>query len=175
MSAQSRWTVMGRALMYGAWIGAVIGGPIVGGFCLVIALIGGPRVLLFALAVTVIGSVVGGLVGLVSAVLPGVVLSSAHGRLRGRMRIASVVAATVCGVEIDSVFVIGKGGLGDAARTAGGIAFLGFAFVLFAIVGAGGPNYVLGDRKLVRGCRCLRRLRSNCPCRRFRLNALPAA
>ncbi|MBR7826346.1 hypothetical protein KDK95_08540 [Actinospica sp. MGRD01-02] len=175
MMAGSRGSALVRALMYGAWNGAVIGGPVIGGLCLMFAVIGGPRVLLVALAVTVIGGVVGGLVGLVSAVLPGVVLASARGYLRRHMRVAAIVAAAISGVEVDSAFVIGRGGLSAATGTAGGVAFLCFAFVLFAIVGAGGPNHVIGDRKLMRRCRCLDLLRRNCPCRRFRLDAAPAA
>jgi hypothetical protein len=175
MDNGSRWAIMRRALVYGACMGALIGGPVFGALFALAAVVGGPRTILVALLVTVIGGALGGMVGLVAAVLPGMAVASASDYLRGRPRIARACAAAVSGLEIDAVFVVGHGGLGAAAATGGGIAFLIFAFSLFAAVGAYGLNYVVTGQTCppARGAlRCFRRV---CPCRRFRLDALSAA
>jgi hypothetical protein len=175
MKRCSRWAIMGRALVYGTGMGALTGGPLLGAFCALGAVIGGLPVLAFALVVTVFGGVIGGVVGLLGSILPGVAVATMSGYLRSRPRIARTCAASISGLEVDTVFVIGHGGLGAAAATGGGIAFLVFAFGLFASAGAYGAGYVLDRRKLAprrRAERCLRRI---CPCRRFRLGALAAA
>lgn len=175
MDKGSRRAVMGRSLLYGASMGALTGGPVVGAFFVLEAALLGPRMILVGLVATVVGGVIGAAVGLVAAVLPGLTVASASGYLRGHPRIARLYAAAVSGLEIDAVFVVGHGGLGAATATGGGVAFLVFAFGLFAAVGGYGLNYALVGQACAPARRVLRCLRRICTCRWFRLAPSSAA
>ena len=174
MDEGSRLAVMRRALVYGACMGALIGGPIFGATFVLAALIGGPQLIAAGLVVTVVGGFLGGVIGLVGAVLPGLVIASMSRYFREHPHIARACAATTSGLEVDAAFVVGHGSLGAATATAGSIAFLVFAFAVFAAVGAYSLNYVIADRQCAPARRALRCLRRMCPCRRFRLNNLSA-
>lgn len=172
MDRDSRSAIMGRALLYGACMGALIGGPIFGATFVLAAVIGGPRLIAAGLAVTVIGGALGGVIGLMGAVLPCLVITSMSHYFREHPRIARACVAAISGLEVDAAFVLGHGGLGAATATSGSIAFLVFASTLFAVVGGYSVNYVLANRKCVPARRALRCLRRICPCRRSRLEEL---
>jgi hypothetical protein len=171
MDSGSRWAVMKRALVYGVCMGALTGGPVFGAFFVLAAVIGGPQLIAAGLAVTVVGGALGALIGLIGAVLPGLVMASMSRYFREHPRIARACAAAISGLQVDAVFVLGHGGVRAATATGGGIAFLVFAFALFAAVGACSPNYVITGRKCAPARRTLQYLRRRCPCRQFRLDA----
>ena len=169
MDSGARWAVMQRALVYGVCIGALTGGPVLGAFFVLAAVIGGPQLIAAGLAVTVVGGALGALIGLLGAVLPGLVMASMSRYFREHPRIARACAAAISGLQVDAVFVLGHGGVGAATATGGSIAFLVFA--LFAAVGAYSPNYVITGRKCAPARRTLQYLRRRCPCRQFRPDA----
>jgi hypothetical protein len=165
---------MQRALVYGTCMGALTGGPVFGAFFVLAAVIGGPQLIAAGLAVTVVGGALGAVIGLLGAVLPGIVMASMSRYFRGHPRIARACAAAISGLQVDAVFVLGHASPGAATATNGGIAFLVFAFALFAAVGAYSPNYVIDGRKCAPTRRARQYLRRMCPCRQFRLDAPPA-
>jgi hypothetical protein len=179
MDKGSRWSVVRRALVYGACMGALVGGPVFGALFVLVPLfvfgaVGDVLPMIgLGLLVTAIGGVSGGVIGLFSAILPGAVAAWKRDGFRRRPRVARVSAAALSGLEIDTVFVIAKGGPAAAAATSGGVAFLVLAFVLFAAAGAYGLEYVVTGRTCKPARRALRRTRRMCPCRRFRLSVVP--
>lgn len=175
MDETSSGAVILRALGYGICMGAVTGGPGIAAFFASSAVVAGPGVLGLSLIVTVIGGVLGGLVGLAAAVLPGIVVASASDCFRRHLLVARLCTALISGLEVDVVFVIGHRGFGAAASTGGGVAFLVGAFSLFAAVGAYGTKYVLDGRKCRAAVRALRYVRRMCPCRRFRVGGMSAS
>jgi hypothetical protein len=174
-----RWSVMRRALVYGTCMGALVGGPVFGALFVLVPLfafgaVGDALPMIgLGLLATAIGGVSGGVIGLFSAILPGTVVAWKRDGFRRQPRVARVCAAAVSGLEIDTVFVIAKGGPVAAAATSGGVAFLVLAFALFAAAGAYGLEYVVTGRTCGPARRALRRVRRMCPCRRFRLSAVP--
>ncbi|WP_194895603.1 hypothetical protein [Catenulispora pinisilvae] len=155
MGSESGAAVMARALGYGTCMGALIGGPLVTAvFAAVVGYHAGiAGVVLFSIT-CVVGGVIGALVGLASAIVPGLVLAAAGGFFRRHLPAARVVAAIACGSPLAAIVALIADDPSVSAGSRG--ADLAVVFAIGAAVAVTSVRYVVTGRKCFVARRLLR-------------------